>query len=182
MRVAIRTYTEYDEDKVAHLPGIEHVEMEEFFSADYARCAEAKRIAEAVGDPQPHTRRKLWRNLVKRIFTVKHKEDVREATSPAQTVAQEGGASDDDNHHGVSSDSSDPESEQVKPVDTMEDLKDLEIYGLTYRADDGLLPIVNISLDLGEEPDISSPLEFIKEYDALVRWVSRQRSYTAELF
>ena len=48
VRVAIRTYTEYDEDKVAHLPGIEHVEMEEFFSADYARCAEAKRIAEAV--------------------------------------------------------------------------------------------------------------------------------------
>ena len=173
MRVAIRNYTEYDEDKVAHLPGIEHVEMEEFFSADYARCAEAKRIAEAVGSPDQHPKRKLWRNLVKRIFTsralAKHKEDVREATSLAQSVAREGGASDDANHRGVSSDSSDPESEPVKPVDTMEDLKDLEIYGLTYRADDGLLPIVNISLDLGEESGISSPLEFIKEYDALVR-------------
>ena len=49
MRVATRACTEYNEGKVAWLSGIEHVKMEEVFSADYIKSAKDMRAAEAAG-------------------------------------------------------------------------------------------------------------------------------------
>ncbi|RPD57855.1 hypothetical protein L226DRAFT_449724, partial [Lentinus tigrinus ALCF2SS1-7] len=43
VRVVTRDYTEYDQGKVAKLPGLEHFDMEEFCSADFARSAQAMR-------------------------------------------------------------------------------------------------------------------------------------------
>ena len=49
VRVKTRAYTEYDEGKAILLPGIDHVELEEFFHDDLVRCARAMQ-AEAPGD------------------------------------------------------------------------------------------------------------------------------------
>lgn len=47
VRVKTRDYTEYDEGKVTQLPGIEHVEMGEFLTADLTRSTHAMRAARA---------------------------------------------------------------------------------------------------------------------------------------
>ena len=61
------------------------------------------------------------------------------------------------------------------PAESFDDIKGLEIYGLTYKAEEYLHPVIDVSLDLRaqfpQDSDVPSPFDFIREYDVLVRCV-----------
>ncbi|RDX48660.1 hypothetical protein OH76DRAFT_1404589 [Lentinus brumalis] len=141
VRVAIRDYTEYDNGKVASLPGIQHIDMDECFSEDFAKGAAAMRAAEAAN------------------------KTLQAAAQIAQSVEKARPAIHDEEEGAMN-------TTHGGPSDDMADIAGLEIYGLTYKAEDDLLPVINVWLDLGsqfpEESDVPSPLEFVKEYDTMV--------------
>ena len=169
VRVATRAYTEYNEGKVARLPGIEHVEMEEFFSEDYAQSAKDMRAAEAAGilqlSPVPSGKQR------RETPTGDAPSDGNTAqVTDATALAGETGTEAD-----MSNDHDDASSATMEDADDFDDIKGLEIYGLTYKAEEYLLPVIDVSLDLGaqfpQESDVPTPFDFIREYDALVRCV-----------
>ena len=171
VRVATRAFTEYNEGKVANLPGIEHVEMEEFFSADYAESAKDMRAAEAAGILQfsPVSGGKQQDEALANMTKVY--DDTAQVTD-APALAGDAGAEVErtDNHDDTSS-----TTLEDTPAEYFDDIRGLEIYGLTYKAEEYLHPVIDVSLDLGaqfpQNSDVPSPFDFIREYDALVRCV-----------
>ena len=166
MRVATRACTEYNEGKVAWLSGIEHVKMEEVFSADYIKSAKDMRAVEAAGIlclshwPDGEQRHKTSTD------TTAITDDPTQATDAVQVDGHIDGHCNED--------ASDTSLQDV-PADDFDDIKGLEIYGLTCKAEEYLLPVIDVFLDLGahlpQDLDVPSPLDFIREYDALVRYV-----------
>lgn len=164
----------FDERRAIHLPSDEYVEMGCHWGEDAPRMIEMRRQYRAATgwqdpDPQVSIESPCWQNtntdwVCRGVKPVATKREVLfnqyQASSSASTSSVDSGSSYSDSHL------SDESEDSVHAL--------MGIFA-GPNQDVGVLPLVDLWLDLADnlkQEDIPDPLEFLKERDAVVRYVS----------